>query len=223
MNRTMTDKLLQAYNSILLRISFKLDDEHRKVLLHYCNGLISKHVTDTVDILRSLEYMGKISWEDVNLVKEAMGEINRSDIVNELTEYEYKRDLTLLLDYYARKILNLDLHCCSVSVKRVVGHLVRLMEVARDKVDITSISLTVESCKDIRKALLDFEDDIDCSGLTFSWNEFTMLIVIAGEIIAVAYKNEELQGSVIDLCSTAADELCSRMTELGSWVSYVTN
>ena len=219
----MTDKLLQAYNSILLRISFKLDDEHRKELLHYCNGLISKQVTGTVDILRSLEYMGKISWGDVNLVKEAMDEINRSDIVNELTEYEYKRDLTLLLDYYARKILNRDSHCCSVSVKRVVGRLVRLMEVARDKVDITSISLTVESCKDMRKALVDFEDDIDCSGLTFSWNEFTMLIVIAGEIIAVADKNEELQGSVIDLCSTAADELCSRMTELGSWVSYVTN
>lgn len=81
MNRTMTDKLLQAYNSILLRISFKLDDEHRKELLHYCNGLISKQVTGTVDILRSLEYMGKISWGDVNLVKEAMDEINRSDIV----------------------------------------------------------------------------------------------------------------------------------------------
>lgn len=75
----------------------------------------------------------------------------------------------------------------------------------------------------MRKALVDFEDDIDCSGPTFSWSEFTMLIVIAGEIIAVAYKNEELQESVIDLCSTAADELCSRMTELGSWVSYVTN
>ena len=220
----MTDKLQQAYNSILLRISFKLDNEDKKKLLHYYNGLISKQVTDTVEILRSLEYKGKISWEDVNLVKEAMDEINRSDIVNELTEYEYKRDLTVLLDYYARKILNLDLHCCSVSVKRVAGRLVKLMEVARDKVDITSISLTVESCKDMRKALVDFEDDIDCSELTFSWNEFTLLIVIAGEIIAVAYKNEELQESaVIDLCSTAADELCSRMTELGSWVSYVRN
>ena len=223
MNGTITDKLLQAYNSILLRISFKLDDEYKKKLLHYCNGLISKHVTDTIDILRSLEYKGKISWEDVNLVKEAMDEINRSDIAKELTEYEIKRDLTLLLDFYARKILNLDLHCSSVSVRRIVGYLVRLMEVARDKVDITSISLIVESCKDMRKALADFEDAIDCSELTFSWNKFTMLIVIAGEIIAVAYKNEDLQEPVIDLCSTAADELCSRMTELGSWVSHVTN
>ena len=220
LTRTMTDKLLQDYNSILLHISFKLDEEHQKKLLHYCNGLISKQVTTTIDILRSLEYNGKISWEDVNLVKEAMHTINRFDIVKELAEYEIKRDLTLLMDFYARKILNLDLHCCSVSVKRIVGHLVRLMEVARDKVDITSISLAVESCKDMRKALVDFEDEIDCGELTFSWNEFTMLVVIAGELIAVAYNNEELQESaVIDLCSTAADELCSRMTELGSWVS----
>ena len=143
-----------------------------------------------------------------------MSEINGFDIVKELTEYENKRDLTLL-DFYARKILNLDLHCC--SVKRIAGHLVRLMEVARDKVDITSINLRVECCKDMRKALVDFEDEIDCGELTFSWNEFTMLVVIAGELIAVAYKSEELQEPVMDLCSTAADELCSRITELGSW------
>lgn len=221
LTRTMTDKLLQDYNSVLLHISFKLDEDNRKNLLHYCNGLILKQVTDSIDILRSLEYNGKISWEDVNLVKEAMSKINRFDIVKEVTEYEYKRDLTLLLDYYARKILNLDLHCCSVSVKRMVGRLVRLVELARDKVDsFSSIILTVESSRDIRKALVDFEDDIDCREQPFSWNEFTVLVVIAGEIIAVAYKNEELQESaVIDLCSTAADELCSRMTELGSWVS----
>jgi len=118
LTRTMTDKLLQDYNSVLLKISFKLDEEHQKKLLHYCNGLISKQVTDTIDILRSLEYKGKISWEDVNSVKEAMLKINRFDIVKELTEYEIKRDLTLL-DFYAWKILNLDLHCCSVSVKRL--------------------------------------------------------------------------------------------------------
>ena len=216
---TATDKLQQTYNTVLLHISFKLDEEHQKKLLHYCNGLISKQVTDTIDILRSLEYKGKISWENVHLVKEAMSEINRFDIVKELIEYENKRDLTLLLDFYARKILNLELHCCSVSVKRIVGHLVRLMEVARDKVDITSINLRLECCKDMRKALVDFEDEIDCGELTFSWNEFTMLVVIAGELIAVAYKSEELQEPVMDLCSTAADELCSRMTELGSWVS----
>ena len=189
------------------------------MLLYYCNGIIPKQLTDTIEIFRSLEYKGMISWEDVIVIKEAMHGIKRYDIVKELTEYEVKRDLTLLLDYYARKILNLDLKCSSVYVKRTVGHLVRLMEVARDKVDMTSLSLTVETSKDIRKALVEFEDEIDCREQSFSWNEFIMLVVIAGEIIAVAFNNEELQEPVVDLCSTAADELCSRMTKLGSWVS----
>jgi len=216
---TTTDKLKQAYKSILLNISFNLDEEHQKMLLYYCNGFIPKQLTDTIKIFRSLEYERLISWEDVNFMKEAMRGVKRFDIVKELTEYEVKRDLTLLLDYYARKILNLDLKCSSVSVKRTVGHLVRLMEFARDKVDMTSICLTVERSKDIRKVLVEFEDEIDCGEQSFSWNEFIMLVVIAGEIIAVAFKNEELQEPVVDMCSTAADELCSRMTKLGSWVS----
>ncbi len=217
--RTVTDKLRQDYNGVLLQISFKLDAEHQRNLSYYCNGFIPILVTDTIDILRTLEHERKISWEDINLLKEAMHKIRRFDIVKELTEFEIKRDLTLLLDFYTRKILQLDLYCSSVAVKVVTGHLVRLMEIVRDKVDIAAISLTVESSKDIRKALVDFEEEIDCRELTFSWNEFTMLVIIAGEIIAKASLNEERRETVTELCSTAADELCSRMTDLGSWVS----
>ena len=151
------------------------------MLLYYCNGIIPKQLTDTIEIFRSLEYKGMISWEDVIVIKEAMHGIKRYDIVKELTEYEVKRDLTLLLDYYARKILNLDLKCSSVSVKRTVGHLVRLMEVARDKVDMTSLSLTVETSKDIRKALVEFEDEIDCREQSFSWNEFIQCLLLSPE------------------------------------------
>ena len=216
---TVTDKLLESYNSILLRISDKLDTNHLSDLRHYCNGLIPIHLTATMDILRTLEYKRKISWEDMRLLKDAMNNIGRADIAKELTEFEIKRDLTLLLDFYAKKILELDLQCSSVSVKRVAGHLVRLMEIVRDKVDITAISLTVESSQDIRKALIDFEEDIDGSDQAFSWNEFTVLVIIAGEIIAAASFSEERREPVIELCSTAADELSSRITELGSWVS----
>ena len=216
---TVTDKLRQAYNGVLLQISFKLDKNHQRKLRHYCNGLIPTHVTDTMDILRSLQHERKISWADISLLKEAMHEIRRFDVVKDLNEFEIKRDLTLLLDFYARTIQKLDLCCSSVSVKMVAGHLVRLMEIVRDKVDITSISLTVESSKDIRKALVDFEQVIDCRELRFTWNEFTMLVIIAGEIIAAVSLNEQRRDPVIELCYTAADELCSRMTELGSWVS----
>ena len=158
---TLTDKLRQAYNAVLLQISFNLDQQHQEQLHYYFKGLIPITITDTINILRSLEYNRKIWWEDLNLVKEAMHDIGRLDIVKEFTEFEIKRDLTLLLDFYARKILGLDLDCCSISVKKVAGHLARLMAIVRDKINIKTINLTVESSKDIRKVLVDFEEEID--------------------------------------------------------------
>ncbi len=217
--RTVTDKLRQDYNGVLLQIYFKLDSEQQRELRFYCHGLIPIRATDTFDIFRSLEYKRKISWEDVNFVKEAMRNIGRNDIAKGLTEFEIKRDLTLLLDFHARKILQSELHCCSVAVERVARYLGRLTEIVRDKVDITEVSFTVESREDMRKVLGDFKEEIDCTELTFSWRGFTMLVIIAGEIIAAASLNEERQEPLVELCFTAADELCSRMTELGSWVS----
>lgn len=51
-----------------------------------------------------------------------------------------------------------------------------------------------------------------------SWNDFTMLVIFAGEIITIASADEEQQESLLDLCTTAADELCSRMNARGNWV-----
>lgn len=218
MRHPVSDKLRQNYNGVLLHISFNLGQKHQEHLRSYFNQLIAvTNVTDTLEILRSLEYKRKISWDDVNLVKEAMRDIGRLDIVKELTEFEIKRDLTLLLDFYARKILGLELDCCSVSVKKVAGHLARLMEIVRGRIDIKPVSLKVKSSKSIQELLVNFEEEIDCREPNFSWNEFTMLVIIAGEIIAGAAKSDEQL--VTKLCFTAADELCSRMTELGSWVS----
>ncbi|KAJ7383283.1 hypothetical protein OS493_029248 [Desmophyllum pertusum] len=220
--RTVTDKLRQAYKGVLLQISHNLDREHQKELRYYCSGLIPMHDTDTIDILRALEHEGKISWEDVDLLKDALCKIIRLDMVKKLTDFEIKRDLTLLLDFYVRKIQGLDLCCrCSVGVKRVAGHLVRLMEIVRDTVDIRATSLTVESSNDIRRALVEFDEEFDSGELTFSaWNEFTMLVLIAGEIIAVASEKKERREPVVELCFAAADELCSRMTEMGSWEEF---
>ncbi len=215
---TVTDKLLVSYNGVLLQISDNLDKEHLKKLRFYFNGLIPIHATKSMDILRSLEYKGKISWKDVNLVKEAMHDIGRIDLVKELTEFEIKRDLTLLLDFHARKILQSELLCCSVAVKRVAGYLGRLREIVREKVDITAIIPIVESSKEMRSELVDFEEEIDCTELT-SWSKFIWLVIIAGEIIAASSLNEERQEPMVELCVTAADELCSRMMELGDWVS----
>lgn len=97
-------------------------------LRQYCHGLIPVDITFILKLLRALEHNKNISWEDVNLLKEAMRVIRRLDLVKKLTEYECKRDLMLLLDFYARRIVRLDSYCCTVPVKKVAGQLERLME-----------------------------------------------------------------------------------------------
>ena len=212
----------KAYRNILLEIYFDLGQEDQRNLHFYCSDLIPGNVTDTIDILRCLEKAENISPEDLHFLKDAMRAIRRLDIAKKLTKFEIKRDLTLLLDLYVRKILGLDsVYCCSQAVKKVAGYLARLMETVRDRVDITKINLTVESSRDLRIALADFERELDCREQRFSWNEFTMLVVYAGEIIAIASTNEEQLETVIELCSTATDELFSRMTRLESWVSII--
>ena len=216
---TATDQLRQAYNNVLLQISFDLDREHRKELSRCCTRHVTKQDTETVTIFRCLEHEGKISWENVCFLKDVMRTTQRVDIVRKLTEFELIRDLTILLDFYARKRQELHLSYCPLPVKIVAGYLAKLTEIARDSLDVVCLSITVESSKDIRKALVDFEEEIDCRGLTFSWNGFTMLVIIAGELIALASASEARSESNIELCSTAADELCPRMIGLGSWVS----
>ena len=211
-----------AYRNILLEIYFELGQEDQKNLHFYCSDLIPGNVTDTISILKCLEKAENISPEDLHFLKDAMRAIRRLDIAKKLTKFEIKRDLTLLLYFYVRKILRLDLYCCSQAMKKVAGYLARLMETVRDRVDITKINLTVESSRDLRKALADFERELDCrEPERFSWKEITMLVVYAGEIIAIASTNEEQPETVIELCSTATDELFSRMTRLESWVSII--
>ena len=76
---------------------------------------------------------------DVNYLKYLMRRIRRLDIEETLTEYEVKRDLTILLDFYARKRQGLDFTCCSHNVRRVAGYLTRLMDMVRDNIDIVSM------------------------------------------------------------------------------------
>jgi len=216
---TATDQLRQAYNNVLLQISFDLDREHRKELSRCCTRHVTKQDTETVTIFRCLEHEGKISWENVCFLKDVMRTTQRVDIVRKLTEFELIRDLTILLDFYARKRQELHLSYCPLPVKIVAGYLARLTKIVQDSLDVACLSITVESSKDIRKALVDFEEEIDCRGLTFSWNGFTMLVIVAGELRGLASARQARLESIMELCSTAADELCPRMIELGSWVS----
>ena len=219
---TVTDQQRQKYSFILLQISVDVTQRDIVEINRLCGERMSIRdysTTSVMLIFRRLEHERLISWKDVNYLKYLMRRIRRLDIEETLTEYEVKRDLTILLDFYARKRQGLDFTCCSHNVRRVAGYLTRLMDMVEDNIDIVNIITSVNSSKEIRNALVNFEEEIDCREQTFSWNEFMMLVVIAGELLAIASASEERSEPVMELCSTAADELCPRMIELGSWVS----
>ena len=77
-------------------------------------------------IMSSLEYAGKISWRDVSFLKEGLLEVKTSDLADKLTEFEVMRNLTVLLDFYARKKQGISESSCGStldSVEKVAGYL----------------------------------------------------------------------------------------------------
>ena len=97
-------------------------------------------------------------------------------------------------------------------------------EVFQDGFDVSERvrSLLGESREDIKNLMLVFKDNCD-QELSDPWSKLTLLIVISGEIFAVALANEEhhQKQEVMKLLYTVAEDLCSRITKLpkGSWVS----
>lgn len=212
---TSDSKLRQAYAAILLQIARKLEQDQQQELRFYYSrsGLTPVEDTGILNLLTSLEYAGMITWEDVGRLTEGLRQIQRLDLAQLLTEFEMKRDLTVLLDCYTRKRLGLDLCFRSSSVQSTAAYL--LTETIPDGFDITNIRSLLGSSKSIKKVLNEFEEEIDRSELSCPWSKLTMLIAIAGEIIVAASANDKRH----QMCSTAAEECSLRMIELGSWVS----
>ena len=66
----------------------------------------------------------------------------------------------------------------------------------------------------------DLKDKCD-QKLSDPWSKLTLCIVISGEIaVALANHEEPQQQEVMKLLSTAAEDLCSRILEVGNWVSW---
>ena len=220
-NEGTDSKLRQAYAAVLLKIARNLNRDQQQELRFYYSrsGLISVEDTEILTTLTFLEYAGMISWEDVGRLTEGLRQIQRLDLVKLLTEFEMKRNLTVFLDFYARKRLELDLCFRSDAVQSTAAYL--LTETIRDGFDITNVRSLVESGKSIKKVLNDFEEEIDRSEFSSPWSKLTMLIAIAGEIIVAASANGKRHQNhqLMEMCSTAAEECSLRMIELGSWVS----
>ena len=222
----MAEKLKLAYKSSLLQIAHNLEAFQEEELRFYYDGIIMKSMkgdNGTLNIFRSLENAGKITWEDVRFLKEGLLEVRRLDLAKTLMAFETKRDLTILLDFYAKRRHGLESSShfhASESVAKIAECLVILItEINNDRFDVSDIvKKLLESRKAFKKVLVDFEEEIERE-LSDSWSKLTLLVVIAGEIIAVADEERRGKLNAMEMCFTVADELCFRMLKLGSWVS----
>ena len=215
---TIADELQRAsYKAVLLKIVHGLDKQQQEELRFYYNGLIPGETTGTLNILRSLENVGKISWMDVSSLKESLRVVGRFDLAKTLTAYEIKRNLKVLLDIYASKRRRSESQCYSSrSVELVAG---RLVKATTEEIDQAAVRSLMESRENIQEVLNGFEEEIERE-LEDPRDKLTLLVIITGEAIVMANEEGRLKPEVLKFCSTAAvNKLYSRMMELGRWVS----
>ena len=218
----LISELRQAYTAVLLQIVHDLEKDQQEELRFYYSRLIRGETSGTLNILRSLENAGVISWMDMCSLKDSLRIVGRLDLVDTLTAFEIKRDLAILLALYAGKRQGSEMCSHLSSVELLAEYLVKITTDTRfDKQSLTSL---MESGKSVTKVLKNFEEEID-RRLSDPWSQLTLLVVIAGEVIAEALTNIEHchedrgRPETSKSCLNAADKLCSRMKELGSWVS----
>ena len=101
-NNTTIENLQRAYKTVLLQIARNLEKDQQEELRFIFRELIRREPGALI-IMSSLEYAGKISWRDVSFLKEGLLEVKTSDLADKLTEFEVMRNLTVPLDFYARK------------------------------------------------------------------------------------------------------------------------
>ena len=89
------------YRGVLLEINSNLTEIQKKELHFYYTHYAE--AGETLELFRSLEDDKKISWEDVRFLKDGLRAVQRKDLVDIVTEFENKRNLTSLVHMYARK------------------------------------------------------------------------------------------------------------------------
>lgn len=221
----LISELQQAYTAVLLQIVHDLEKDQQEELRFCYRKIIPGETSGTLNILRSLENAVKISWIDMRSLKDGLRIIGRLDLVDTLTAFEIKRDLAILLDLYATKRQGSEMGSRRSSVKVLAEYLVKITtDLFRDtRFDQQSLTSLMESGKSVTKVLNNFEVEIERT-LSDPWSKLSLLVVIAGEVIAKASTNIEnchdgRKPEASNLCLTAADKLCSRMKKLGSLVS----
>ena len=222
---TITDELQKAYKAALLGIVDHLESDQQEKLQFYYEGLIPSGTDGIINILRSLESVGKISWKDVGSLKEGLYAIQRPDLVEILTAFETRRELTLFLDDYARKRQEGSESRCYQSVSSIellAKHLVDVTtEIFTDGLNNSKVRSLMKSRKNVQEVLFDFEEQIVKEQVVNPWSKLTFLVVIAGEVVAVMMPaiDEERQTEPKEVLRICLEFCYTRLKKLGSWVS----
>ena len=91
------DILSLEYKETLLQIKRGLTKDHFKELRFYFDVLIPEETMEILELFRALENVQKLSWENVGFLKKGLDAVWRLDLVEILTGFENKRDLTKLI------------------------------------------------------------------------------------------------------------------------------
>ncbi|XP_078359811.1 uncharacterized protein LOC144644236 [Oculina patagonica] len=214
----MSDKFVQIYRAVLVQIARHLDKRQRKELQFLCIGLVPRRVKEVLTLFRSLEEVGKISWVDVTFLKKCLHDVGREDLVVKLTAFEVKRDLSILLNFYNKKKNELD-SIYQTKMTNAAKCLVQLMKCFQGSLDVRGMLRT--SGKNPEELWLRFASECDLQKMT--WGTFSMLVAVAGEIIAVSSSQSgQTPDQAMELCITLADKLCHPMLQLGTWADFCT-
>ena len=185
---TTAYELQKAYKAALLRMVDNLESDQQEKLQFYYEGIIPSGIDRAINILRSLESVGEISWTDVGSLKEGLRAIQRPDLIEILTAFETRRDLALFLDDYARKRQGSESRCyqSASSIELLAKHLVDVTtEIFTDGLNNSKVRSLMKSRKNVREVLFDFEEQIVKKQVVKPWSKLACLVVIAGEVVAV--------------------------------------
>ena len=219
---TIASELQKAYKAALLRLVDSLESDQERKLQFYYEGLIPRRTDGALNILRSLEDVGEISWTDVSSLKKGLPAIQREDLIEILTAFETERDLTLFLVDYAKKRQESESRCnqSASSIELLAKHLVKVTKGIFPGSKVRSL---MKSRKNFQEVLFDFEEQIERKQFVNPWSKLTFLVVIAGELVAEVFMmsaiDEQRQTDPKEVLRICFKFCHTRLRKLGSWVS----
>ena len=221
--KIIAGELQKAFKAALLCIVDNLNNDQQQKLQFYYEGLIPSGTDGALNILRSLEDVGEISWRDVSSLKKGLCAIQRLDLIEILTAFETRRDLNVLLVDYARKRQGSESRChqfTSSSIELLAKHLVEVTTGIFTDGLITSL---MKSRKNVQEVLLAFEKQIKKQQIHNPLRKLTFLVVIAGEVVAevsmMSAIDEERQTDPKEVLTICSKFCHTWLMKLGSWVS----